>query len=123
MFNCCSDNTFQLQAKGSSDVYSLHSSKFETPLSLYLGLNVHSLTRSKKLVMELHQLGLSVSYDRVLQVNNELADSVCQDFNLKGVVCPSQLRKRIFTVATLDNIDHNPSSTTAKGSFHGTGNE
>uniref|UniRef100_A0A1X7UZV2 Uncharacterized protein n=2 Tax=Amphimedon queenslandica TaxID=400682 RepID=A0A1X7UZV2_AMPQE len=67
------------------------------------------------------QLGLSVSYDRVLQVNNELADSVCQDFNLKGVVCPSQLRKGVFTIAALDNKDHNPSSTTAKGSFHGTG--
>uniref|UniRef100_A0A1X7TUM9 Uncharacterized protein n=1 Tax=Amphimedon queenslandica TaxID=400682 RepID=A0A1X7TUM9_AMPQE len=96
-------------------------SQFGTPLSLYLGLSVHTLTRSKKLVMEMLQLGLSVSYDRVLQVNNELADSICQDFNSKGVVCPSQLRKGVFTIAALDNIDHNPSSTTAKGSFHGTG--
>ena len=31
------------------------------------------------------------------------------------------LRKGISTVAALDNIDHNPSSTTAKGSFHETG--
>ena len=41
--------------------------------------------------MELHHLGLSVSYHRVLQVENELANSVCQDFKKKGVVCPSQL--------------------------------
>ena len=27
----------------------------------------------------------------------------------------------IFTTATVDNIDHNPSSMTATGSFHGTG--
>ena len=27
----------------------------------------------------------------------------------------------IFTVGALDNIDHNPSSTTAEGSLHGTG--
>ena len=71
--------------------------------------------------MELHHLGLSVSYHRVLQVENELANSVCQDFKKKGVVCPSQLRKGLFTVAAIDNIDHNPPSNTAKCSFHGTG--
>ena len=39
----------------------------------------------------------------------------------EGVVCPSALRKGLFTVGALDNIDHNPSATTAKSSFHGTG--
>lgn len=29
--------------------------------------------------------------------------------------------KRLFTTGAYDNIDHNPSATTAKGSFHGTG--
>ena len=67
--------------------------------------------------MELHRLGLSVSYHRVLQVENELANSVCQDFKKKGVVCPSQLCKGLFTVAAIDNIDHNPPSNTAKCSF------
>jgi hypothetical protein len=27
----------------------------------------------------------------------------------------------VFTTAAVDNIDHNPSSTTSKSSFHGTG--
>jgi hypothetical protein len=31
------------------------------------------------------------------------------------------LRSKIFTVAAVDNIDHNPTATTAHGSFHGTG--
>ena len=31
------------------------------------------------------------------------------------------LRKGLFTVGAMDNIDHNPSSTTADSSFHGTG--
>ena len=35
-------------------------------------------------------------------------------------MCPAQLRKGLFTIGALDNLDHNPSSTTAKGSFHGT---
>ena len=31
------------------------------------------------------------------------------------------MRKGLFTVGALDNLDHNPSSTTSKSSFHGTG--
>lgn len=72
---------------------------------LYLGL---SYTHSQDLKIGTPPVGLSVSYDRVLQVKK---DSVCQDFNSKGMVCPSLLRKGVFTVAALDNIDHNPSST------------
>ena len=46
---------------------------------------------------------------------------MCARFEDDGVVCPSHLRKNLFTVGALDNIDHNLSSTTAQGSFHGTG--
>ena len=31
------------------------------------------------------------------------------------------MRKGLFTVGALDNLDHNPSSSTGKDSFHGTG--
>ena len=33
----------------------------------------------------------------------------------------TNLRLGLFSTAAVDNIDHNPSSTTAKDSFHGTG--
>ena len=36
-------------------------------------------------------------------------------------MCPPKLRSGLFTTSAVDNIDHNPSSTTAQGSFHGTG--
>ena len=75
------------------------------------------------MITELYVLGLSVSYNQVLQIEKQLAFAVCEDFRKKGVVCPAQLRKGLFTVAVLDNLDHNPSSTTAKGSFHGTGKD
>ena len=88
---------------------------------MYIGLNLHSQTRSKTLVDNMAKLGISVSYDRVCLVENNLAVSVCQQSNADGTVCPSNLRKGIFTVGALDNIDHNPSSTTAEGSLHGTG--
>ena len=37
------------------------------------------------------------------------------------VLSPPKLRTNLFTTAAVDNIDHNPSSTTATDSFHGTG--
>ena len=46
---------------------------------------------------------------------------MCERFQDDGVVCPAQLRTGLYTVARVDNLDHNPSSNTAVGSFHGTG--
>ena len=65
-------------------------------------------------------LGLSVSYDRVLNLSTEMGNKVCDLYQSQQLVCPPQLRSNVFTTAAVDNIDHNPSSTTAKDSFHGT---
>ena len=71
-------------------------------------------------------LGLSVSYDRIFQLENQLAVAVCEDIVKedivkKGVVCPAQLRKELFTSGALADLDHNLTSSTATDSFHGTG--
>lgn len=64
----------------------------------------------------------SVSYNQVIELENMLTSTVCDRFESEGIVCPLNLHKGLFTVGALDNIiDHNPSSTTAQGSFHGTG--
>ena len=97
-----------------------HSYQREPPVPLYVGLSLHTQTRSKKLVDSLEKLGLSISYDRVLQLENLLAKNVCEQFKLEGIVCPDNLRKGIYTIGALDNIDHNPSSSSAQGSLHGT---
>ena len=70
----------------------------------------------------MHRLGLSISYDRVLQLSTDLANTVCQQYEDDDIVCPPGLRKNVFTTSAVDNIDHNPSSTTAlaKDAFHGT---
>ncbi|KAK1891518.1 putative translation initiation factor IF-2 [Dissostichus eleginoides] len=100
---------------------SRHSLDYKPPLPLYMGLSVHMQTRSKKLIGQLYELGISVSFDRVVEMENQLATATCENIAKNGVVCPAQLRKGLFTVSALDNLDHNPSRTTAKGSFHGTG--
>ena len=66
-------------------------------------------------------MGVSVSYDRVLELEDWISSSVCEQFEEDGVVTPAYLRKGVFTVGALDNLDHNPSLTTAVGAFHGTG--
>ena len=98
-----------------------HSRDREPPLPIYLGLMTHAETRKRTLVDKLYSLGLSISYYRVLELSTDLGNSVCSRFESEGVVCPPKLNKGVFTTAAMDNIDHNPSSTTAQGAFHGTG--
>ena len=90
-------------------------------MPIYLGLMIHAETRKRKLVDKLYDLGLSISYDRVLSISTSLANSVCKQYTMDKVVCPPKLRGNLFTTAAVDNIDHNSSSTTAKSNFHGTG--
>lgn len=98
-----------------------HNKSQETPLPLYIGLLVHATTRKKSLIDRLFHLGICVSYDRVLSMTTELANRVCELFTAERAVCPANLRTNVFTTAAVDNIDHNPTSTSARGSFHGTG--
>ena len=54
-----------------------HSSMQETPLPIYIGLMLHAQTCKRDLVNRLFNLGLSISYDRVLCLSAELGNSVC----------------------------------------------
>ena len=99
---------------------SQQSLKREPPVPLYVGLNIHTLTRNKGIVDRFEKLGLSVPCDRVLQVERVLAQNLCKQFREENIVCLPSLHKELYTVAVIDNIDHNPSSTTATGSLHGT---
>ena len=111
---------FNFKEKLSGTKHLRHDKIREPPLPLYIGLDVHSHTRGKKLVNELCELGISVNYKRVLEIEDWFTSALCQRYQREDLVCPSQIREGVFTVGALDNIDHNPTSTTAKGSFHGT---
>lgn len=94
----------------------------EPPLAVFLALKLHSETRSKKLVELLHKYALSVSYKKVLSIETRFAQAIADNTrNNADIVCPTNLHHHIFTVAALDNLDHNPTSRTASSSFHGTG--
>jgi hypothetical protein len=98
-----------------------HNKNRETPLPIYLGMMIHANTRKRELVDTLFHLGLSISYDRVMDISMDMANEAASQYENDGVVCPLILRDGLFTTAAVDNIDHNPSSNTARDSFHGTG--
>ena len=58
---------------------------------------------------------------RVLDISMDMAIAAAQQYECDEVVCPLIRRKNLFTTAAVDNLDHNPISTTAHDAFHGTG--
>jgi hypothetical protein len=90
------------------------------PLPIYIGVMLYAATRKKSIIDRLFDLGLCVLYDRVLNLTDDLAAAVCKFYTDQNVVCPPQLHRDLFTVAAVDNLDHNPSSNTSSDSFHGT---
>ncbi|KAE8741792.1 hypothetical protein FOCC_FOCC012681 [Frankliniella occidentalis] len=98
-----------------------HVKEKETLLPVFLSLSAYARTRSKELVKELHALGLGISPTRVYEITSSLCYLTVIRAEEEGFLCPAELRRGLFTIAALDNVDHNPSSSTAKGSFHGTG--
>ena len=56
----------------------------------------------------------------ILEISAQLGEAVVAQYVEDGVICPPVLRKQLFTTAAVDNIDHNPTATTAQTSFHGT---
>lgn len=101
--------------------YARHNVNREQPLPVYIALLVHSLTGKRSLIDELFEMGLCVSYSRVLDIERALASKVCEIYMKDDCVCPPHLTFGVFTTAAVDNIDHNPRSNSANYSFHGTG--
>ena len=116
VFNC-----FKRRRDFNKTPGTFHSKDRETPLPLYVGLKVHALTRKRQLIDALFTLGLSDSYDRIMDIVSALGNNICDYYHQTGVVCPPQLQEGFFVTAAADNLDHNPSSTTSSSSFHGTG--
>ena len=81
---------------------------------------MHSETRSRVLIDKFHDHGLCISYHRMLTLSTSIGNTVCSQFERDNIVSPSILRLHLFTTHAVENVDHNPSSRSAKDSFHGT---
>ena len=67
-----------------------HNRDRETPAPIYLALKRHGETRKKGLVDTLHNMGLCISYDRLLGISNDISNKVCAMYDKEGVVCPQR---------------------------------
>ncbi|KAL8577258.1 hypothetical protein ACOMHN_022446 [Nucella lapillus] len=89
-----------------------HNKERETPFPLYHGLKLHGNGRDKKQIGIHHEQGISVSYNRVMEVKRCVARAVCARHAQDGVVLPTNSRFNIFTTHDVDNID-----SKAQGNF------
>ena len=99
-----------VKRRGQDAVSVRHHREREAALPLYLGLLLHNKARKRELIDSLFDNGLSVSYDRVLQLSTDEANRAIEMYKNEDCVCPSTLRDNLFTTGNIDNIDHNPSS-------------
>ena len=97
-----------------------HISNQETPLLQYVGLKIFYTSRSCQLIDDMYHVGLSVSYDRVLELIKMLYEQLRQTYIENCCLFPQVLRKSLFTVWLKDNIDVNPKANFNKSSYHGT---
>lgn len=95
-----------------------HNSSCETPLPLYIGLRLFK-ERNKDFIQTLNTLQLCPSYDRLKTIVNQMSNLTIESFEKHNVAVGYAFSKEQFTTAAFDNLDHNPSSSTAFGSFHG----
>ena len=55
-----------------------HIKSREPPLPVYLGVLLHTKTQKRALVEALHDLYLSMSYDRVLEISTDMGTKICE---------------------------------------------
>ena len=58
---------------------------------MFMGMSMNAKTRKKVLIDMLQDNGLSIPYDRVLEVSAQLGDAAVVKYTEEGVVCPSNI--------------------------------
>ena len=94
-----------------------HLKKRETPLPLYVGLKLMTM-RAKTIIQKLFLLGICISYDRCLDICNNIAVSMLKKFDNDRVFTRNS-RKNLFTIIAKDNTDVNSKSTKVGQDNHG----
>ena len=97
----------------------LHS---ETPFSVGLGLHIHKETRSKKIIDCLSELSLTISYDKIMKIETEIANTATKIIRENdGVFIPPTVTQDTKIHFAIDNTDFHNDTPDGKLEFHGTG--
>ena len=57
-----------------------HSNSRETPFVSYVGLLLFAKTRKRQLIDILHQYGICISYDRVLEISLQMGEALVERY-------------------------------------------
>ena len=88
----------------------------ETPFAVGLGILVHKETRNKKMIEYLYDLGLSMSYKKVMKIENGLGNMIVEKQNSnEGVYIPDNLTQNSCLHFAIDNIDVENDTANGKG--------
>ena len=98
-----------------------HDKDKETSINIYFGLKLYSTVLSRTFIDCLFQLGICVSYDRILSIAKSLYKTLRNIFGYHKIFLPTDLKKGCFTVSGKDNIDKNAIANLAQSHVHGTG--
>ena len=83
-----------------------HGHNQDMPLPLYVGMMLYAQTRKRGFIDKMFELGISILYDRVLQLSTDLSNCVSKCCKENQVVVPTSFRKGMFTTSAVDNTDH-----------------
>ena len=97
-----------------------HAKARETPSVMYTSLKIYATVGSSTLIDHLFNLGICLSYSRVLDIMKNIHNYLQETFKRHGVFLPSNVKKGFFTVLVKDNIDFNASANIIKSHYHGT---
>ena len=96
-------------------------SKIETPLNIGLPLVVHTNSREKSLVDQLHDIGIGRNYQQILDLEKRAEYAVLKRMQKYGNFClPDFVRKGVSTWFAVDNIDLLEDTPYGQNTFHGT---
>ena len=57
---------------------------------------VHAKTSKKSLAEKLAVEGLSISYSRVQEIQDNITSQICQQYLDEGIVCPRNIEKKDY---------------------------
>ena len=92
----------------------------ETSVSIYVGLKLYSTVKSKTIIDNTFNLGMCISYPRILSITKSIYEALCKSYARHGIFLPSNLKKGCFVILIKDNIDKNASAHLVHSHYHGT---
>ena len=102
-------------------VYGVSGGTKWTPKQVGLGSTLHQVTRSKDLVKLFNKAGHILSFNKILQVDTSLAESILKSLDPEtGSVMPPNLLPGKFVHFSADNIDILDEMMDSKNTFHAT---